>query len=476
MTEWKDLSRTLPKINLRRIRTLKKIFSTLLISAVILFFAAAAEIYGAQEDLVILEKIDLQKSEDFLKAMIGVSGNFGYQHFELEEPSRLVIEISPVGEIRTEELIDIDAFGVKAVRTGRFKPDTARVVFDLVEALPSYEIIQVASGIEVVFHWVEAVDTVPPVTETRAEPEKLPEKEVKKETHLKLISYERINDQIRTDIYIDGSFLYRTIELRQFSRLILDFWPIQILSAESLQNINVSGLRDISVQKTGPDTVRVVFDFTGMLSSFKIDRNENGLSIMFQAVETLVSETTREMQKKKNIYKPIENTAATVSLGAYAVSDQLYNLIYSGNTLLFGFELSRIFARTDNHNFGIVLGANYYKDTGSSTLTNEESTFTLIPYYICAEYLWNQNEVIPFLRIGLNIMSYKEKSEIHEVSGSSVGPQIALGIYIKIPELEQLRFKFYFKWMSATAKEEDININIGGIEAGVGITFGFNVL
>jgi len=474
--EWKDLSRPLPKISPRRIRTLKKIYRALLVSAVILFSVAATEMYGGQEDLVILEKIDLQKSADFLKVVIGVSGNFGYQHFELEEPSRLVIEISPVGEIRTEELIDIDAFGVKAVRTGRFKPDTARVVFDLVEALPSYEIIQVASGIEVVFRWVEGVDRVPPVTEIREEPEKLPEKEVKKETHLKLISYERIDDQIKADIYIDGNFLHRTIELRKFSQLIFDFWPIQILSAESLRNINVSGLRDISVQKTGPDTVRVVFDFTGMLSSFKIDRNENGLSIMFRAVETLVSETTREMLKKKTIYKPIENTATTLLFGAYEISDQVYNQIYSGNTLMFGFELSRIFAHADNHNFGIVLGANYYKDTGSSTLTKEESTFTLIPYSICAEYLWNQDEVIPFLRVGLNIMSYKEKSEVHEVSGSSVGPQITLGIYIKIPELEQLRFKFYFKWMSATANQEDVSINIGGIEAGIGITFGFNVL
>ena len=143
---------------------------------------------------------------------------------------------------------------------------------------------------------------------------------------------------------------------------------------------------------------------------------------------------------------------------------------------MFAFELSRIFARNDNHNFGVVLGANYYKDTGRSTFTNEEATFTLVPYYICLEYLWNQEDVIPFVRVGLNIMSYKEKSEIHEISGSSVGPQIALGIYIKIPELEQLKLKFYFKWMSATAEEEDVSLNIGGIEAGMGITFGFNVL
>ena len=446
-----------------------------LISAFILFALGTPEIYGGQEDQAVLEKLDLNKTSDFLKVVIGVSGEFGYQHFELKEPSRLVVEISPVGEIRVDESYDINAFGVRAVRTGRFKPDTARIVFDLVEALPSYEIIQVANGIEVVFRWVEDVDIVPPVTARAVEQEEALQEEVKKESHLKSISYGKRDDQLKVDIHIDGDFFYRTVELRHFSQLILDFWPVPILSAESLKNINLSGMKEITVQKTGPETTRIVLDFSGMLSSFKIDRRENGLSISFLSVEEQVIGPAGVMPKKKIVYKPIENTAATLTFGGYEVSDQVYNQIYSGNTLIFGFELSRIFARNGNHNFGVVVGVNYYKDTGSSTLTQEESTFTLIPYYFCVEYLLNQKQVVPFVRVGLNIMNYKEKSAVHEVSGSSVGPQIALGMYIKIPDLEQLRLKFYFKWMGATAEEEDVSLNIGGIEAGIGISFGFNV-
>ncbi len=447
-----------------------------IISAVILFALGTPEIYGGQEDQAVLEKLDLNKTSDFLKVVIGVSGEFGYQHFELKEPSRLVVEISPVGEMRVDESYDINAFGVRAVRTGRFKPDTARIVFDLVEALPSYEIIQVANGIEVVFRWVEDVDRVPPVTARAVEQEEALQEEVKKESHLKFISYGKRDDQLKVDIHIDGDFFYRTVELRHFSQLILDFWPVPILSAESLKNINLSGMKEITVQKTGPETTRIVLDFSGMLSSFKIDRRENGLSISILSVEEQVIGPAGVMPKKKIVYKPIENTAATLAFGGYEVSDQVYNQIYSGNTLIFGFELSRIFARNGNHNFGVVVGVNYYKDKGSSTLTQEESTFTLIPYYFCVEYLLNQKQVVPFVRVGLNIMNYKEKSEVHEISGSSVGPQIALGMYIKIPDLEQLRLKFYFKWMGATAEEEDVSLNIGGIEAGIGISFGFNVL
>jgi len=455
---------------------MKRINSLLLISTVMLFIASTMEIYGAQQDQVVLEKLELHQSSDFLKAAISISGEFGYQHFELNNPSRLVVEVSPLGEIRTEESYDINAFGVKAVRTGRYKPDTARIVFDLVEASSSYEIGQVANGIEVVFRWVEDVDRVPPVTAEAKEQEKAPVVQVRKESHLKSISYGRRDDQLKVDIRIDGDFFYRMVELRQFSQLILDLWPIPVISAESQTNINLSGLKEITVSKTGTETARIVLDFSGMLSSFKIDREQDGLSLSFLPVEAQVRGPAGVMAKQKIIYDPIENTAVTLGFGAYDVTDQVYSEIYSGNTLMFGFELSRIFARNDNNYFGLVLGAKYYKDTGSSTLTREESTFTLTPYYFCLEYLLNQDEVIPFLRLGLNLMSYKEKSDVHEVSGSSFGPHISLGLYIKIPKLEQLRFKFYFSWIGATAEEEEQSINIGGLETGIGFTFGFDVL
>lgn len=455
---------------------MKKIFSLILINTIILFVTGALEIHGAQENEAVLEKVEFNQSSDLLRAVIGISGEFGYQHFELKDPSRLVVELSPVGEINTEASYEINAFGVKTVRTGRFKPDTARIVFDLVETFPSYEVIQVTSGIEVVFHRKEGVDRVPPVAEKTIEQEDIPQEEVRKESHLKSISYGKRDDQVKVDIHIDGDFIYNTVELRNYSQLIFDLWPISVLSAESMNNINLSGLKDITVQKTGPKMARIVLEFSGMLPSFKIDRKEDGLSLSFLSVEERTRGPAGVVPKKRIVYKPIENSAVTLAFGAYEVSDQLYSQIYRGNTLMFSFELSRIFARSDNHHFGVVLGASYYKDTGKSTFTKEETTFRLIPYYICVEYLLNQDEVIPFLRVGLNIMSYKEKSEVHEVSGSSVGPQIALGLYIKIPELEQLRLKFYFKWMGATAKEEDMELNIGGIEAGIGIAFGFNVL
>lgn len=455
---------------------MKKICIAFLISTVIFLGSSAPGICGGQEDQAVLATIDFDQNEEVLRVVIGIAGEFGYQHFELQDPSRLVVEISPVGEIQTEESYDVNAFGVKTVRTGRFKPDTARIVFDLMETLPSYEIVQVANGIEVVFRWEGEVERVPPVAERPIELEETPEEEVKEETQLKAISYGRRDDQLKVDIRIEGDFLYRTVELRHFSQLILDLWPVPIVSAQSMANINLSGLREITVQKTGVDSVRVVLDFSGALSSFKIYRQEDGLSITFLAVEEQARMPEAVIPPKKVIYRPIENTAVTLSFGPYEVFDQIYSQIYGGNTLMFGFELSRIFARSDNHYFGVALGASRYKDTGSSTLTKEESTFTLIPYYFCIEYLLNLNEIIPFLRVGLNIMSYKEKSEFHEVSGSSVGPHVALGFFIKIPELEQLRLKFYFVWMGASAEQGDESINIGGIEAGIGITFGFNVL
>lgn len=456
---------------------MKKAICIHMLSIMVLFFTGIANTHGGQEELGTLEEIEIQESEDFLKAVIGISGQFSYQHFELKDPSRLVVEITPIGEIRTEESYDVNAFGVRIVRTGRFRPDTARIVFDLVEVLPSYEIIQVTNGIEVVFRWVEDVDKVPPAPEIKIEPEEIPEAEVRTETHLRSVSYGRIDSQVKADIHIDGDFYYRSIELQQFSRLILDFWPIPLLSAKSISNINISGLRDIAVQKTGPETVRMVFSFVGMLSSFKIERKENGLSITFHAVEEPAIAVKEEIVRvEKIIYPPIENTMVSVTAGGYSTSDSSFNMIYGDMDLMYGFELTRIIARRDNGNFALTLGVSYFSTKGSSTLTKEDSEFTIIPFSISGEYLWNLDHFVPFFRLGLDINSYKEKSEYHEVSGSKMGTHFMIGMYLKIPKLEQLKFKFFVKLVFATVEEENVEIDIGGIEAGVGLTFGFNVL
>ena len=213
--------------------------------AIILLITSSAFLAVGQENLAVFKNIQIEKGEKSLTVILDITGNYSFQHFELKNPARLVVEFSPVGEIRTEATQDISTAGVKQIRTGRFQPQTARVVFDLADLLPSYEITQVSQGIQVVFRAQEGMAPQPPIKEEIEEPLTKEEPQIKEkpqpivqekkeaQTHLKAISYEKVRDQLHVKIDVDGDFTYKSVELSKYSRLIIDFWPIQKLSAST---------------------------------------------------------------------------------------------------------------------------------------------------------------------------------------------------------------------------------------------------
>jgi len=115
-----------------------------------------------------LTGIEFQKVENHLEVVIKVDGEFNYDTFELTSPKRVVIDISPIGQISAAPALSINESGVIACRTARFKADTARVVFDLAEKSPSHRISKIDAGLKIMF-WIEEAGRIP--AEIRAEVE-----------------------------------------------------------------------------------------------------------------------------------------------------------------------------------------------------------------------------------------------------------------------------------------------------------------
>jgi hypothetical protein len=65
--------------------------------------------------------------------LIKVDGEFSYETSMLTMPRRLVVDLTPVGKIAAAPYLQVNTAGVVSVRTGQFKPLTARVVFDLTD-------------------------------------------------------------------------------------------------------------------------------------------------------------------------------------------------------------------------------------------------------------------------------------------------------------------------------------------------------
>lgn len=447
----------------------------------ILSITNMATLAAEQENLAVFKSIQVDKGDSSLTVTLDIEGHYSYQHFELKNPARLVVEFSPIGDIRTEASQEVNTAGVKLIRTGRFQPQTARVVFDLADMLPSYEISQVSRGIQVVFHALEGMPSQAPVMEEREEPqvEEEPQpivaEEQKAPTHLKAIGFEKINDQLHVKIDVDGDFSYKSVELSKFSTLIIDFWPIQKLSATTKSDINITGLKSIAVRKIDIETVRLILDFERWLSDFRIERVAGGVAIRFPVPEKAVTPADIARVEKK-ITEPFVNTVFNLSLGTYKISDEMFQEIYPGSGQIWGIEFSRMILRASNFRVDLAVAGRRYVKTGLSTVTQEETKFRITPITFGLRFFWNFKYFAPYIGGGIDIHKYKEENNLGEISGSTTGTHFQGGIYFKIPEVRFLMLNLYVKLYNATATEQDVEIDIGGTEFGVAVSLGFDVL
>lgn len=118
-----------------------------------------------------LKDITYRKDGNLLVVTVAVDGQFSHETSLLTSPKRLVLDLTPVTSISATPYFQVGDAGLLDIRTGQFKEQTARVVFDLGSQTPSYTVGAVAGGIKVTF-WLEAAE----------EPAPKPQREFPKET------------------------------------------------------------------------------------------------------------------------------------------------------------------------------------------------------------------------------------------------------------------------------------------------------
>jgi len=101
-----------------------------------------------------IERIVISKTEKTLEVNILLNYFTYYRQFELSGPNRVVIDFIDIRAIKAPRFLRVNALGVRGIRTGRFKPDTARVVFDMIDQIPPYKIETIKNGLRILF-WPE---------------------------------------------------------------------------------------------------------------------------------------------------------------------------------------------------------------------------------------------------------------------------------------------------------------------------------
>ena len=114
----------------------------------VLLFLATLAVHGASP-ATIVQDVSFKNSGDSLEAKIVADEGSTYEHFELKNPHRLVVDFRGIHNTISFREKKIGAAGVERVRTSFFSDKTrtaTRIVFDLYKDVP-YRVIDDGHGI-----------------------------------------------------------------------------------------------------------------------------------------------------------------------------------------------------------------------------------------------------------------------------------------------------------------------------------------
>lgn len=112
------------------------------------------ELFMAEESSPdnILTEVWIKKGAGSLDVEILFKPYNSHRVFEIADPlpKRIVIDIDNITGINAERSVEVKDFGIASIRTGMFKSNTARVVFDAEGELPNYSVEKTESGLKIV--------------------------------------------------------------------------------------------------------------------------------------------------------------------------------------------------------------------------------------------------------------------------------------------------------------------------------------
>lgn len=180
----------------------------------------------------------------------------------------------------------------------------------------------------------------------------------------------------------------------------------------------------------------------------------------------------QESYGKKNSFP---STLIGFSLGNYRFQGKRIKQIYGNSGVSKGLEIDPLFSLHSSHHLALSLELKNLSQKGASTLTRKTTQLTLFPVSLSGKYLIQIHDWIPYIGAGWDYYPYKETSEIHNTSGSTFGYHFQGGAYYQIPTLPSLFMKIFIKFTKATAQENSLEADLGGLEVGLGLIWGLHL-
>ena len=164
-------------------------------------------------------------------------------------------------------------------------------------------------------------------------------------------------------------------------------------------------------------------------------------------------------------------------LGNYHIKDHRFERIYEKKRSIFGIEL--IYDLYRKHKY-IIEGAfsfKFFSAEGYSTITKDYTKFSLYPYILNFRTKYDFSKIFkPFAGFGFDYYSYKEECPaLKTTQGGKMGYHIEIGGSLKIPNLERVEIRGYLKYSTVNTQKDNIKVELGGTEFGMGIFYRFSI-
>lgn len=147
-------------------------------------------------------------------------------------------------------------------------------------------------------------------------------------------------------------------------------------------------------------------------------------------------------------------------------SDKAFKNIY-GSGISYGGEISITIWKW----ISILAGGNYYYKKGKTSFAKEETEIQIIPLYGGIKLQLPNSNISPYAGFGIGYFTYKETSLIGKVEEGNIGYIGQLGCLIKIAGGLFLDIKGSYSYCKV--KPVDIEADLGGLKAGIGLGFEF---
>lgn len=158
-----------------------------------------------------------------------------------------------------------------------------------------------------------------------------------------------------------------------------------------------------------------------------------------------------------------------IFIGHYDLSESRFKAVYPGGGIIAGIGLSVPVVQ----NFNLYIEAKGFHKSGELTYSKEKTQLFLLPISFDILYTVPLGPITPYVGGGIDFHFYFETNPIGNVADYSTGYNFQGGTYFHFSKNFPVLINLKIKYSKANKMVNNLKIELGGIEYGVGLAFVF---